>query len=176
MNFQSIKTSELNKKQIDQILNLKNTYWKYGRKSQLKWFKKNALVNDLHNLLLINNEIVGYTFLANRSLKVLHLNKINDKVSYTLFATLILSKKYRNFFYVSKFMKFNSEMIVKKNKPSFLLCHDHNVKLYKFFGWSSLDISNFKVPDHSSNLKGMIYNFDNFKKGNNTVYNFYYYS
>ena len=73
-------------------------------------------------------------------------------------------------------MKFNSEMIVKKNKPSFLLCHGHNVKLYKFFGWSSLDISNFKVPDHSSNLKGMIYNFDNFKKDKNTIYNFYYYS
>ena len=153
MKFQSIKTSELNKKQIDQILNLKNSHWAHGYESQLTWFKKNALVNDLHNLLFINNEIIGYTFLANRSLKILHLNTINEEVSYTLFATLILSKKYRNFFYVSKFMKFNSEIIVKKNKPSFLLCHGHNVKLYKFFGWSSLDISNFKVPDHSSNLK-----------------------
>ena len=176
MKFQSIKTSELNKKQIDQILNLKNTYWKYEHKSQLKWFKKNALVNDLHNLLLINNEIIGYTFLANRSFNILHLNKTNEKMPYTLFATLILSKKYRNFFYVSKFMKFNSEMIFKKNKPSFLLCHDHNVKLYKFFGWSSLDISNFKVPDHAKNLKGMIYNFDDFKKDKNTIYSFYYYS
>ena len=176
MKFQSIKTSELNNKQIDQILNLKNIHWKHGYESQLTWFKKNALVNDLHNLLFINNEIIGYTFLADRSLKIFHLNKIYEKLSYTLFATLILSEKYRNFFYVSKFMKFNSEMIVKKNRPSFLLCHDHNVKLYKFFGWSSLDISNFKVPDHSSNLNGMIYNLNNFKKDNNTVYNFYYYS
>ena len=176
MKFQSIKTSELNKKQIDQILNLKNIYWKHGYESQLTWFKKNALLDDSHNLMLINNEIVGYTFLANRILKIFHLNKINKKVSYTLFATLILSEKYRNFFYVSKFMKFNSKIIYKKNNPSFLLCHEHNLKLYKFFGWSSLDISNFKVPDHSKNLKGMIYNFDNFKKDKNTIYNFYYYS
>jgi len=176
MEFQSIKTSELNKKQIDQILNLKNIHWKHGYESQLTWFKKNALLDDSHNLMLINNEIVGYTFLANRSLKMFHLNKINKKVSYTLFATLILSEKYRNFFYVSKFMKFNSKIIYKKNNPSFLLCHEHNLKLYKFFGWSSLDISNFKVPDHSKNLKGMIYNFDNFKKDKNTIYNFYYYS
>ena len=176
MKFQSIKTSELNKKQIDQILNLKNIHWKHGYESQLTWFKKNALLDDSHNLMLINNEIVGYTFLANRSLKIFHLNKINKKVSYTLFATLILSEKYRNFFYVSKFMKFNSKIIYKKNNPSFLLCHEHNLKLYKFFGWSSLDISNFKVPDHSKNLKGMIYNFDNFKKDKNIIYNFYYYS
>ena len=66
------------------------------------------------------------------------------------------------------------KIIYKKNNPSFLLCHEHNLKLYKFFGWSSLDISNFKVPDHSKNLKGMIYNFDDFKKDKNTVYNFYY--
>ena len=176
MKFQSIKTSELNKKQIDQILNLKNIHWKHGYESQLTWFKKNALLDDSHNLMLINNEIIGYTFLANRSLKIFHLNKINKKVSYTLFATLILSEKYRNFFYVSKFMKFNSKIIYKKNNPSFLLCHEHNLKLYKFFGWSSLDISNFKVPDHSKNLKGMIYNFDNFKKDKNIIYNFYYYS
>ena len=176
MKFQSIKTSELNKKQIDQILNLKNIHWKHGYESQLTWFKKNALLDDFHNLMLINNEIVGYTFLANRSLKMFHLNKINKKVSYTLFATLILSEKYRNFFYVSKFMKFNSKIIYKKNNPSFLMCHEHNLKLYKFFGWSSLDISNFKVPDHSNNLKGMIYNFDNFKKDKNIIYNFYYYS
>ena len=87
-----------------------------------------------------------------------------------------MSKKYRNFFHVSKFMKFNSEIIIKKNNPSFLLCHEHNLKLYKYFGWSNLDISNFKVPDHLRNLKGMVYNFVDFKKDKNTVYNFYYYS
>ena len=176
MKFQSIKTSSLNKKQIDQILNLKNTHWKHGYESQLTWFKKNALLDDSHNLMLISNEIVGYTFLANRSLKIFYLNKIKKKISYTLFATLIMIKKYRNFFHVSKFMKFNSEIIIKKNNPSFLLCHEHNLKLYKYFGWSNLDISNFNVPDHLRNLKGMVYNFDDFKKDKNTVYNFYYYS
>ena len=68
------------------------------------------------------------------------------------------------------------KLLLKKNNPSFLLCHEHNLKLYKYFGWSNLDISNFKVPDHLRNLKGMVYNFDDFKKDKNTVYNFYYYS
>ena len=98
MKFQSIKTSKLNKTQIVQILNLKNTYWKHGYESQLIWFKKNALPSDSHNLMLINNAIVGYTFLANRSLKIFHLNKMKEKVSYTLFATLILRKNTEIFF------------------------------------------------------------------------------
>ena len=42
MIFQSIKTSKLDKLQINQILKLKNSYWNYGYKSQLQWFKKNA--------------------------------------------------------------------------------------------------------------------------------------
>ena len=176
MKFQSIKTSELDKKQIDQILNLKNTYWKYGYESQLTWFKKNSHKNDVHNLIIINDEIVGYTFLGSRTFEILHLSKIIKKLPYILFETLILSYKYRNFFYVSKLMKFNSKIINKKKNPSFLLCHNPNVKLYKFFGWSSINVSDFKVPDHPRNLKGMVYNFDNFKQKADTIYNFYCYS
>ena len=84
MKFQSIKTSELDKKQIDQILNLKNTYWKYGYESQLTWFKKNSHKNDVHNLIIINDEIVGYTFLGNRTFEILHLSKIIKKLPYIL--------------------------------------------------------------------------------------------
>ena len=176
MKFQSIKTSELDKKQIDQILNLKNTHWKYGYESQLTWFKKNSLPNDSHNLMLINDEIVGYTFLGNRTFETLYLSKIINKLPYILFQTLILSGKYRNFLYVSKLMKFNSKIINKKKNPSFLLCHDPNVKLYKFFGWSSISVADFRASDKPRNLKGMIYNFDNFKQKVNTIYNFYCYS
>ena len=51
MIFQSIKTSRLKKDQISQIIKLKNTYWDYGKNSQIKWFNKNAYPNDLHNLV-----------------------------------------------------------------------------------------------------------------------------
>ena len=114
MKFQSIKTSDLHKKQIDQILNLKNTHWKHGYESQLTWFKKNALLDDSHNLMLISKEIVGYTFLANRSLKIFYLNKIKKKICYTLFATLIMYKKYRNFYNSSITTNIPNILILKK--------------------------------------------------------------
>ena len=176
MEFQSIKTSKLNKKQINEILCLKNLYWVFGEESQKIWFKKNAFLNDTHNLMVINNEIVGYTFLSNRNLKIYHLNKLKNNLSYTLFSTLILKEKYRNYFYVSRMMNFNSEIILKKRKISFLLCRDEFVKFYKFFGWHSLQDSSFKVTDHNSNLNGMVYNFDKLHAHGNLIYNFFYYS
>ena len=119
MKFQSIKTSKLNKKQIKEILSLKNLYWSFGDESQKIWFEKNALLNDSHNLMIVDNEIVGYTFLSNRSLKVYHINKLKDNLSYTLFTTLILKKKYRNYYNVSRMMKFNSDIILKKKRSPF---------------------------------------------------------
>ena len=116
MIFQSIKTSKLDKRQLNKILELKNSYWVYGYKSQLNWFKKNAYQNDLHNLILVNDEIIGYTFLANRHCETYKSNKIKKKKLYILFSSLILNKKFRNFFYASKLMAFNNRIISKKKK------------------------------------------------------------
>ncbi len=57
----SIKTKNLNKKLIEQIIVLKNTHWKYSLKSQLRFFNKNTKNEDLHNLLILNKKIIGYT-------------------------------------------------------------------------------------------------------------------
>ena len=43
MKFQSIKTSKLNAKELNKILYLKDSYWKFGYDSQLKWFKENSM-------------------------------------------------------------------------------------------------------------------------------------
>ena len=50
MKFFKNPTFRLNKKDIYQIINLKNSEWNYGISSQLKWFndKKNVFKNDLH--------------------------------------------------------------------------------------------------------------------------------
>jgi len=174
MEFQSIKTSDLKKVQIEQILNLKNSHWEHGFDSQLNWFKKNALLNDLHNLLIINDKIEGYTFLANRTLK-LFINTKSVKTSrYTLFQTLILNKNFRKFVYLSKLMNFNSKIIYERKKPAFLLCHDDKLNMYKYFGWSILNDSIFKVPDHTTHLKGMIFNADNINALNIKEYNFFF--
>ena len=38
--FKSVVSKKLKAKEIVNICKLKNTYWKYNLKSQLKWFKE----------------------------------------------------------------------------------------------------------------------------------------
>ena len=78
----SKKTSKLSNKEIRSICLLKNTHWKYGINYQLTWFKKNVKSFDIHNMLLINKELVGYTLLRVRKMKSHFISK------YFLFDTL----------------------------------------------------------------------------------------
>lgn len=173
MIFQSIKTTELNKNLIDQILNLKESHWKYGKESQLKWFDKFTQENDLHNFMIMDKEIHGYTSLSQRSCKEVDLSNNVKNSSYILFTTLIINKKVRNYSSALNMMKFNNRIISKTKKPSFLLCHKNLINFYKYFGWSLIGKKDFNVPDHKSSLIGMTYNFTKLK---NFFYNFYYYS
>lgn len=42
MKLISKTTKQLENKEINQICELKNTYWKFGVSENLKWFKKNV--------------------------------------------------------------------------------------------------------------------------------------
>ena len=158
MIFQSLLTTKLSKKRINEILILKNSYWKHGMYSQKKWFNKNAKSKDYHNLMICNNKVVGYTFLANRKLEIITKNKKIFKKKYLLFQTLIISKKFRNYLNLSKFMKFNNYKIKKQKKLSFLLCKKDKIKMYKLFNWRNINKGLFTVSDHKNNLYGLIYN------------------
>ena len=175
MEFQSKKTSEINLREIDQILKLKDSHWKFGYDLQLKWFRKNAQPNDVHNLMLVKKKIEGYTFLPERSLNIYLDNKHNENSGYILFTTFIISKKFRNFPYYSKMMRFNSETIIKKKKISFLLCEDMMKNFYKRFGWILLNKSKFEVADHKINSKNaFVYNANKLTKINNIKFYFFY--
>ena len=163
MKFQSIKTSELKPEQISQILRLKESNWIFGIQSQENWFKQNAFPDDVHNLMLVNKEIKGYTFLGNRSLEI-SIDSIKTKKSnYFLFSTLILDKKYRHFINLSKLMKLNNKIIKKFKKPSFLLCKKEKANMYRYFGWRKLENTSFSVPDHKNDLIGFVFNINDIK-------------
>ena len=158
MIFQSLLTTKLSKKRINEILILKNSYWKYGMYSQKKWFNKNSKSKDYHNLMISNNKVVGYTFLANRKFEINLKNKKIFRKQYLLFQTLIISKKFRNYLNLSKFMKFNNYKIKKQKKLSFLLCKKDKIKMYKLFNWRNINKGIFTVSDHKNHLYGLIYN------------------
>ena len=176
MNIQSLLTSELKSYQIKEILNLKNTHWKYGYVSQKNWFKKNVKKTDLHNILINEGKISGYTFLGSRTYHVIKKNG-DSKVleNYLLFHSLILKTQLRNYKNLSQFMNFNNKIITSNKKPSFLLCHKDKINMYKHFGWKLLQNEDFEVKDHNHKLVGMTFNFNQLLGRNIDRYNFYYY-
>ena len=129
----SKKTSKLSNKEIRSICLLKNTYWKYGINSQITWFKKNVKSFDIHNMLLINKELVGYTLLRVRKMKSRFISK------YFLFDTLIIKKEFRKKKLSNSIMNFNNSVIKKNKKISFLLCEKKLIKYYNKYGWVKLN-------------------------------------
>ena len=79
MKIQSILTSKLNHKQINKIIELKDSHWNHGKKSQKNWFKNKLKRKDLHILLTKNNSLIGYTLLKERSFYYIQKKK-NKKI------------------------------------------------------------------------------------------------
>ena len=46
--YKIIKNKNINNKQIEDISRLKDSFWKYGLKSQKKFLKLNKKLDDLH--------------------------------------------------------------------------------------------------------------------------------
>ena len=148
----SKKTSKLSNKEIRSICLLKNTHWKYGINYQLTWFKKNVKSFDIHNMLLINKELVGYTLLRVRKMKSHFISK------YFLFDTIIIKKEFRKRKLSNSIMNFNNSVIKKNKKISFLLCEKKLIKYYNKYGWVKLNKKKIRVMDGKFNKNGMIFN------------------
>lgn len=75
ISFKSIVSAKLKKKQINEICLLKDKEWKFGIKSQINWFDRNIKRDDVHNLLYIDNKLIGYTLLRKRFCKFNNITK-----------------------------------------------------------------------------------------------------
>lgn len=81
--------SKLLKKNIRDLLSLKNDNWKYGIRSQKKIFFKNIKAYYLHVFLYLGKTLIGYVCLEN----INFLQKKIMKRNYLLFDTCIINKK-----------------------------------------------------------------------------------
>ena len=152
--LKSFKLKHLSKKDIFEICKLKNSFWKFGIKSNLKWFKENVKSGDLNIVLKVNNVLVGYTLLRKR---IYYIK--NTRKKYFYLDTIIISKKFINKGYGKILLQFNNFLINKFNFLGFLLCEKKNIKFYKKFGWNSLNSKDFSIQNKDSrNLCAMSFN------------------
>jgi hypothetical protein len=155
---------DLSKSEIRNICYLKNTEWNYGMRSQFEWFKRNVKKNDLHNLLLLNGKLIGYTFLRKRICYF-----ANRKSIYFLLDCLVIKKKMRKKNFSNLLMSFNNNIITSNKKISFLFCYDDLLNFYKKLNWVLLKKDKVKILDNPYNGNCMFYNNDDFFNVNSYV-------
>ena len=156
----SVRTKFLKKNQIKSICALKNTFWTWTQPKQLKWFKKYVKMNDINNLLIFNNQIIGYTLLRKRK------SYINNKsLTYYYFDSFIVKREYRHRSFGKTLMLFNIKILRKLKKHSFLTCTKKEVSFYRKYNWKILSNKMYKIMDHkhfwfknASSVNGMTFN------------------
>ena len=153
--LKSIVSDKLTNNEINQICLLKDKQWKFGKKSQLKWFKNNIKKYDFHNLFYIKSKLVGYTLLRKRTCKIENLKK---NIDYLLFDTLVIDKKYRDMKLSDLLMSFNNATIKQSGFTSFLICSNKLVSFYKKKKWKILNKKTFNVVDRPFSSTGMVFN------------------
>ena len=153
--FKSVISEKLTNNEIRQICLLKDKQWKFGLRSQLKWYKNNIKKFDLHNLFYIKSKLVGYTLLRKRTCQIKNLKK---NIYYLLFDTMVIDTKYRGMKFSDLLMTFNNSIIKQSGFFAFLICKNELVNFYKKNNWIKLNKKFFQVADHQFSTNGMVLN------------------
>ena len=172
MKIKKILTHKLNKNLLKAIIKLKRSHWKFSYASQYSWFKKYSFKNDVHFLLFLKKELIGYAHLGKRTLLTINKKDQKKRSKYILFRTFVISKKYRQIGIGSKMMISLNDFFKRSKKISLLITRKELVNYYKKKNWIILKKKSFSIIDHKHNLFGMV-----FKKTFNSPdkkYYFYY--
>ena len=153
--LKSILTKNLSITDINLICKLKDQEWKFGINLQKNWFKKNVKLNDIHNLLYIKSELVGYTLLRKKSL----INKkLKKRFNYLLLDTMIIEEKNRGKKLSNLIINLNNYVIAQTGFFSILTCDKKLVIFYKKFGWIEFEKKYFILNNIVLKKKCMIFN------------------
>lgn len=148
INLINLKTSDLNKFLVNEILKLKNSHWKKGLASQKKHFIRNVYKNDNHLLLYLNKNLCGYVLLRKR--KCIY-KKI--ALSYLHFDTFIIRKNFRNKKLALILMNFTNNIIKFNKTISILYCDKKLIKFYKKFNWRLANYKDFVIKIKKTDKK-----------------------
>lgn len=146
LKLECVETKNLKINLINEILSLKNSYWKHTISSQRNFFKSNIKKNDFHILLSSEKKLLAYGCLR----KGIFIKK-NKKIKHIRFDTFIISKSYRGKNYTYLLMNFINKIIENSNCAGILFTGKELINLYKKFNWKIAMPKKFKILTPSVN-------------------------
>ena len=157
INCSVISHSDLSKKNLTNIIQLKKQEWKYEINSQKKWIKSKIRNDDMHILLKLNNKIIGYTML-----RILKNNSFLKYKRIIYFDTHIIEKRFRGKKIASYLMEEAIKQIKKKKILAVLRCKKELEKYYKNYKWKV--VNKYIKFNDDKKLTSMVYPGSKFKK------------
>jgi len=143
--YKIIKNKNIKYNQIINISKLKDTFWRYGIKSQKKFLKSNFKSNDLHILAYKNNNIIGYV-----SLRMSSFTKNNNykNYKYFLFDGFIVNKLFRNLNIGKNIIKICRKKSKFFKMPILLLCKKSVLQYYTKLNFKVISKKNYLLINY----------------------------
>lgn len=130
-----IKHSDINKNMLlNQVIKLKQQYWKYSYDSQVEWLDNNLSEDDMHVCLLFNTKLVAYLNAVN--LDIIADGRIENAsgVGNVCVDEAHLSKGWGHVL-----ISFYNCILKENNQKGILLCQDKLVGFYRKCNWLLID-------------------------------------
>ena len=153
--YKLIRNKNINNKQIEGISRLKDSFWKYGLKSQKKFLESNKRFNDLHILAYKEKKIIGY---VNLKIKKLQKNLAKKENQFFLFDGFIVDKSFRNMKIGKNLIEICKKKSRKRKIPILLLCKKSILAFYKNFSFKMISKKKFCFVNHQ--YKGILMHYN----------------
>ena len=150
-NLITINHSKITPELLDKIIKLKSVAWSYSYEEQKKWIYRNIKNNDIHVLLLKNDEIISYLNLIDIELL------INGKKKKAFgIGNVCAVEKGKGF--GREIMKQVNQFIIERKRIGLLFCKIELVEFYKKNCWSIILKDKIILPFDKTNIETMIFN------------------
>lgn len=149
MQFKFCTHSQLDKQELEKIVDLKKKYWNYTSEEHLYWINLNVKGNDIHILMFEKEELKAYLNLINIEVRINH-------ITYFFIGIGNVCSREKGKGYGTILFKELNNYLIQENKIGILLCKDSLVPFYLKNDWKLLDKQ--KVKANFNLLNTMVFN------------------
>jgi len=151
-----IKHADVTLSDINEIVKIKMTAWHYPENEQIAWIRNNIQPNDIHVLLLDeNNRAVAYL-----NLVVIDIIINESKTDAYGIGNVCATEKGKG--YGSLLMQEINNFFQRNNAIGLLFCKDNLVRFYFRFKWKIVKTPELSTRLNREQINTMIYNYNNY--------------
>ncbi|HLN56055.1 MAG TPA: GNAT family N-acetyltransferase [Bacteroidales bacterium] len=147
-----IPHSEISEKELKEVIRIKQISWPYNYEDQIKWLRENLKDDDIHVLLSLEGDYIGYLNLIKIDLIINGDNVSSLGVGNV--CTTIRGKGWGQ-----ELMMLSNNYIRKNRKTGLLFCRDRLENFYGMCKWKKIDNSKLRVGFENSRIISMYYNY-----------------